>query len=254
MKKLLLTFVMITMISLSAVFAATLTEEDIQKITWVREEEKLARDVYLTLYDIWGIKTFSNIAKSEQTHMDAIRDELIIPNGIEDPVKTEEVGVFTNPDIQALYDQLIETGSASVQDAVTIGLMIEDMDIFDLEEVIATVDDETVKEVMGHLQDGSENHMRAFYNQADKYDVVYEAAYITQEEMDEILTGSNGNGNQQNQGQNQGQGYGPSNTSNESQGHGNKNTQNVQNNNMGNTKHSTSNGNGNQGRPNGKGK
>ena len=81
---------------------------------------------------------------------------LIIPNGIEDPVKTEEVGVFTNPDIQALYDQLIETGSASVQDAVTIGLMIEDMDIFDLEEVIANVDDETVKEVMGHLQDGSE--------------------------------------------------------------------------------------------------
>ncbi|HOO32300.1 MAG TPA: DUF2202 domain-containing protein [Thermotogota bacterium] len=190
MKKSVLAFVLITMVSLSALFAAAFSEEAIQQITWVREEEKLARDVYLTLYDLWGLKTFSSIAESEQNHMDAVRDELIIPNGIEDPVKTEAVGVFSNPDIQTLYTQLIEKGSTSIQDAITIGLMIEDMDIFDLEEVMASIDDVTVQEVMGNLKKGSENHMRAFDRQADKYGVVYKAAYITQEEMDAILAGS----------------------------------------------------------------
>jgi hypothetical protein len=134
--------------------------------------------------------------------MDSIRDELILPNGIEDPVKTEEAGIFTNPEIQALYDELVLKGSSSIQNAVSVGLLIEDMDIFDLEAVISTVEDETVKEVLGHLKGGSENHMRAFYKQAEKYGVEYEPEYITQQEMNAILAvpsggGQNSEGNQE---------------------------------------------------------
>jgi hypothetical protein len=98
------------MVSLSALFAGALTAEDAEEVLWVREEEKLARDVYLTLYEQWGLTTFKNIAESEQTHMDAVKEQLIIPYGLEDPVKTDNVGVFTNPELQAIYDQLIEKG------------------------------------------------------------------------------------------------------------------------------------------------
>lgn len=39
----------------------------------MREEEKLARDVYLTFGEKWGLTLFTNIAKSEQTHTDAVK-------------------------------------------------------------------------------------------------------------------------------------------------------------------------------------
>src|SRR6056297_3141502 len=124
------TFLLITimmMVSLSAIFAGALTAEDAEEVLWVREEEKLARDVYLTLYEQWGLTTFRNIAESEQKHMDAVKEELIIPYGLEDPVTKDTVGVFTDPELQAIYNQLIEKGSASIEDAVEIGMMIEEM-------------------------------------------------------------------------------------------------------------------------------
>jgi hypothetical protein len=50
----------------------SLTTEEKNDLLFMREEEKLARDVYLTLHDIWGTPVFANIATSEQQHMDAI--------------------------------------------------------------------------------------------------------------------------------------------------------------------------------------
>lgn len=189
-------FVLITiimMVSLSALFAGALSSEDAEEVLWVREEEKLARDVYLTLYEQWGLTTFRNIAQSEQTHMDAVKEQLIIPYGLEDPVTTDTVGVFTDPELQAIYNQLIEKGSASIEDAVEIGMLIEDMDIFDLQEAMEKTDNEDIIRVFSSLENGSENHMRAFYRQVEKYGTSYTPAYISEEEMNTILSGSNGN-------------------------------------------------------------
>ncbi|NCB02187.1 MAG: DUF2202 domain-containing protein, partial [Spirochaetia bacterium] len=60
-------------------------------ILLMREEEKLARDVYLTLYEKWNLRTFSNIARAEQKHMDAVA-YLLSTKGIEDPVKEAKIG------------------------------------------------------------------------------------------------------------------------------------------------------------------
>ena len=221
-------FVLITiimMVSLSALFAGALSTEDAEEVLWVREEEKLARDVYLTLYEQWGLTTFRNIAESEQTHMDAVKEQLIIPYGLEDPVTTDTVGVFTDPELQAIYDQLIEKGSASIEDAVEIGMLIEDMDIFDLQEAMEKTDNEDIIRVFSSLENGSENHMRAFYRQVEKYGISYSPEYISEEEMNTILSGTNGNnGNSENQNGNQYNGNQFSNgQSNGSQGTGNGN-------------------------------
>src|SRR6056297_3003424 len=149
------TFLLITimmMVSLSAIFAGALTAEDAEEVLWVREEEKLARDVYLTLYEQWGLTTFRSIADSVQKYMDAVKEELIIPYGLEDPVTTDTVGVFTNPELQAIYNQLLEKGSASIEVAVEIGIMIEDMDIFDLREAMDKTDNADIIRVFSSLE------------------------------------------------------------------------------------------------------
>lgn len=99
-------------------------------LTYVREEEKLARDVYLFLYDMWGLQVFQNIADSEQTHTDAVKT-LLDAYGLTDPAAATQPGEFVNPDLQALYNQLTAQGSLSLADALKVGAAIEEIDILD---------------------------------------------------------------------------------------------------------------------------
>jgi len=146
--------------------AATLSPEEIDGILWVREEEKLARDVYLTLYEMWGLQVFANIAESEQRHMDAML-KLIETYGLEDPAQ-DEVGVFTNPEIQELYNQLVEWGSQSLVDAILVGAYIEEFDILDLQERIEAADNPDIIQTYENLMSGSVNHLKAFAAQYEK--------------------------------------------------------------------------------------
>lgn len=75
-----------------------LSEEEIAGLVLMREEEKLARDVYNTLGEKWGINIFTNIAKSEQTHTDAIK-VLLDRYEIEDPIKDDSAGIFTSSEL-----------------------------------------------------------------------------------------------------------------------------------------------------------
>ena len=97
--------------------AAGLTDSEQDWLTYMREEEKLARDVYLFLSATWNSRIFSNISVSEKKHMDAIKT-LLDRYGISDPAAGNEEGEFTNPELQALYDKLIEKGSDSLIDAL----------------------------------------------------------------------------------------------------------------------------------------
>jgi hypothetical protein len=130
----------------------------------MREEEKLARDVYLTLYQKWGVATFNNIAGSETTHMAAIKT-LLDRYGLADPAAGQPIGVFTNPDLQTLYNQLIAQGSQSLNATVQVGVTIEEVDIRDLQTRLASTTHADIKSVYNNLLRGSTNHLRAFTNQ-----------------------------------------------------------------------------------------
>ena len=116
------------------------TSDDADGILYMQEEEELARDVYLALYDIWGIRTFANIAKSEQQHMDAVA-YLVSTKGLVDPSAQSAPGEFHNPELAKLYTDLVAQGSKSIVDALMVGATIEDLDIYDLENFIAETDD-----------------------------------------------------------------------------------------------------------------
>ena len=141
--------------------AVQLTEAEEQHILYMREEEKLARDVYLTLYELWDAEIFANISESEQRHMDAMKN-LITRYGLVDPVVDDAVGMFTNPDFAGLYDELVLAGEISLEEALNVGVRIEELDIADLELALQETSMRTVQRIFHNLLNGSYNHLSAF--------------------------------------------------------------------------------------------
>jgi hypothetical protein len=134
-------------------------EEEIW-LLYMREEEKLARDVYLEFYGQYLLRIFDNIAASEQRHFDAL-GELIDRYGLTDPAQAGP-GLFTNQDLQAAYDSLIEEGMESVLSALRVGVAIEEQDIIDLKVAIGESNSRDLVRVYSNLLNGSMNHLDAF--------------------------------------------------------------------------------------------
>jgi hypothetical protein len=181
----------------------------------MREEEKLARDVYAELYDTWKLKTFENISKSEEQHMNAV-GELLKRYNISDPVKSDARGVYQNSELSKLYKELTRRGKISLAEALTVGAMIEDLDIKDLNELLKKTDNKDITFVYNNLKRGSENHIRSFTRQLEREGKTYTPQFISSEEYNSIIStnGSRGNGNGNNRNKNddkEGSGYGSGN-------------------------------------------
>jgi hypothetical protein len=138
-----------------------LSEEERDGLIHMRIEEKLARDVYIVMGEMWNHRIFLNIQLSEQKHMDAIK-RLLDKYNVLDPITTDSVGIFPDPQFQQLYDQLVQQGSQSLQDALLAGKSIEELDIADLEYQLSFVDNPDIIRVYENLKAASENHMAAF--------------------------------------------------------------------------------------------
>jgi len=165
--------------------AGSLDAGDAAGLLWMREEEKLARDVYLALADLWDVRVFANIARSEQSHMDAL-ETLLDRYGLEDPVGDNPAGVFSDPAIQALYDDLLARGRTSLVEALAVGATIEDLDIVDLRERASAVAD--IARVYANLEMGSGNHLRAFVTNLERRGASYTPAYLSQAAFDAIIS------------------------------------------------------------------
>ena len=168
-----------------------LTEDEKSYLLFMREEEKLARDVYVYLNDRYSINVFSNISSSEQTHMNLVLD-ILKEYGIEDPAPNEP-GVFNDESLQELYNDLIAQGSKSLVDALKVGATIEDVDIRDLGEALAATTKPDLIDLYEQLKCGSGNHMRAFVSQLDVMDETYTPQFITEELYNETLNGAHEN-------------------------------------------------------------
>lgn len=189
------------MVDTTVTSSTTLSDAEVTDLVFMREEEKLARDVYLTLYNTWGVSIFNNIAASEQMHTDSIK-ALLDAYGIADPVTTDTVGVFTNAELQALYNQLVATGSVSLVDALKVGAAIEEIDIADLYEAMAETAQPNILQVYSSLLSGSENHLRGFVSNLSAQGVDYAPQYLSADTYSAII----GSASSTQQGASQGQG------------------------------------------------
>ena len=138
-----------------------LSQEERDGLIHMRIEEKLARDVYIVIGELWNHKVFLNIQLSEQKHMEAVKSKLDKYN-VPDPLTTDSVGVFPDPVFQQLYDQYIQQGSQSLNEALLVGKAIEELDIADLTFQLTFVDNPDIIRVYQNLKAASENHLAAF--------------------------------------------------------------------------------------------
>ena len=175
------------------------------------EEEKLARDVYITLGTKYpNSRVFGNIDDSEERHKCAVAD-MLEKYGIPNPSTNDNVGVFTGEDygwyFNEKFNALVEKGSVSELDALYVGAFIEELDMLDINqcpEVIVETDngiDEVsecgkiytnkpdIQRLYGYLLEGSENHLRAYVKNIEKQigEGNYKAQVLTQEQVDTIL-------------------------------------------------------------------
>jgi hypothetical protein len=110
--------------------------------------------------------------------------------GIEDPIKDDTRGVFTDPHMADLYAQLTAKGDASLLDALLVGATIEDLDIKDLMDLSADLEKDDILFVYGNLTKGSRNHLRAFNGQIIANGGSYQPQFISQETFNEIISSS----------------------------------------------------------------
>ena len=90
------------------------------------------------------MQVFGHIAFSEQWHMDAVKN-LLDRYGLPDPVANKPQGVFTNPLLQNLYNNLTEQGHISRAGRRT-GIIVEETDIADLKTAISTAKHSDIRE------------------------------------------------------------------------------------------------------------
>ncbi len=159
----------------------------------LREEEKLARDVYLEMQKLWGLSIFENIAASEQKHMDAVLG-LLDASSIADPIRDNGRGVFTDPALQNLYDDLVGRGATSPEEGLMVGAVIEDLDIRDLRLASGLSSDPQIGRVLGNLERASLNHLRAFSRQLDKRGVPYTPSHMDAAEYEAVIAAGNERG------------------------------------------------------------
>ena len=141
----------------------TVTKEVAAMLQFMREEEKLAHDVYAyfnTLYPT--ANTFANIMESELRHTDAVKT-LLQKYGVADPAANTGPGEFVNADLQALYDTLVSVGEEGLVEGLEVGVAIEKKDMTDIVEAIElSVAYKDIVQVYSNLLAGSENHLAAF--------------------------------------------------------------------------------------------
>jgi hypothetical protein len=190
--------------ALPAAVPGELSQAEIDGLMYMREEEKLAHDVYASLHQTWNLPLFTNINASEEAHFSAV-GLLIERYGLTDPANTQS-GVFINPDLQALYNDSVIRGQGSISAALKVGAAIEEIDIRDLQTQLAQTDNADIQEVYQNLEQGSVNHLNAFIRTLKiQTGEDYSPQYLSLEAYNEIFSSStgwtgNGQGNRGGQG------------------------------------------------------
>jgi hypothetical protein len=154
-------------------------------IIYMREEEKLAHDVYAKLYSKWRLPDFGNIAQGEEQHFGVMK-LLLDRYELQDPAAGRQSGKFQNEGIQELYDSLTAEGDKSSNAALNAGATIEDLDTRDLARAAEATDNNDLKLVYQNLRQASENHMRTFVRQLNAAGETYIPQHMDPAKFSEI--------------------------------------------------------------------
>lgn len=164
---------------------AALSSREVEGILFIWEEEKLARDLYVSLYEETNLSIFNDLARSEQNHMDQAK-ALIDRYDLETPVE-DEPGLLSNRTLIELYDDLSAQGRQSPQRALEAAAAYEEISIIDLEKEISATKAEDVRIVYQGLLAGSRKHLRSYVGDLQDMGIQYSPKYLGREEFEETV-------------------------------------------------------------------
>lgn len=178
--------------SFTPVTLDTLDEAETEHLLFMREEERLARDLYLGFDAIHNQPPFEYIAVSERNHMDAIKG-IMDRYGLEDPSDPDDTGVYASTALELLHADLAAQGALSYEDALLVGALVEEVDIVDLQDAIDDTANADVLTLYDNLMRGSRNHLRVFVGELKRLDADYDhyapqSDGLSQEEINAILS------------------------------------------------------------------
>ena len=130
-------------------------------LLYMIEEEKMARDLYDAFFEQTGNLVFDRISNSEQRHLDSLLN-VAEQAGIDTSALSTTAGVFTNTELQSMYDSLLASGDDSLESALQAAITVEQTDIADLASYGADSELGILGIVYAHLEQASENHLAAF--------------------------------------------------------------------------------------------
>ncbi|MBN1234666.1 MAG: DUF2202 domain-containing protein [Methanotrichaceae archaeon] len=165
--------------------AATLTWREKEGILFIWEEEKAARDLYMSIYDKNNLTIFMNLVRSEQSHMDQAKT-IIDKYGLAIPGNDEQ-GVFQNQTLQEIHDGLLAEGLQSDQDALRVAATFEEISIMDLEKELDATNTEDIRVVYQGLLAGSKKHLRSYVTDLQGQGILYSPRYLSKSEFEEIM-------------------------------------------------------------------
>lgn len=174
MKRLLSALALLGSVVIGApLMAADVLPQDVaDTLAFMREEEKLAHDVYLHFSLLYAEQEapsmiFTNITASEQRHTDAVK-ELLDKYALDDPAADMGLGEFENEDLQTLYNGLVSTGEEGFEEALGVGVVIEQKDMADISDAITlSAAYADIVKVYTNLLLGSERHLSSFLKVLD---------------------------------------------------------------------------------------
>jgi hypothetical protein len=168
--------------------AATLNERENSGLLFIWEEEKMARDLYTALYEKQSDPIFSDLARSEQSHMDQAR-AIMDKYGLATPGNPgkDEQGVYENQTLQKIYNELLAKGTASHEDALKAAAAFEEISIIDLKKELYATQTDDAKTMYQGLLAGSEKHLRSIVRDLENQNIKYDPQYLEREEFEGII-------------------------------------------------------------------
>lgn len=166
---------------------SNLSQQDISWLTRMREEEKLARDIYISFWNKWGNDAFVNTSKSEQTHMDYVK-VILDRYWIDDPIKDDSVWIFSFYAMKKLYDDFVFKWNKSLLDAFILSADAESLDILDASDLLQQTKNKDIMELYNNLIIWSRSHLRAYVENIKDNGGDYKPKYISQAVYDEIIS------------------------------------------------------------------